>query len=86
MESCVFECCLTCLQGIEELGGVIVCDRDLLDDTIDIVYSAHLAVHYAYGFYLFCQILDEGMTSSVCVSSILDQVHGPFWYNVYMIL
>jgi hypothetical protein len=50
MKSCVVKSCLACFQGIEELVGVTICDKDLLDDTVDTIYSAHLVRHFAYGF------------------------------------
>jgi hypothetical protein len=56
---------LTYLQEVEEFSGVTVCDKDLLDDTADTIYSAHLAMHSTYGFDLLCQTLDQGMTSSI---------------------
>jgi hypothetical protein len=46
---------------------------------LDIIYSAHLVVHFTYGFDLLCQTLDQGMTSSVLHFSFLDQVHGPIF-------
>jgi hypothetical protein len=39
-------------------------------------------VHFAYGFDLLCQTLDQGMTSSVLHFSFLDQVHGPI-FSIY---
>ena len=51
-------------QEIEEPARVTNCNKDLLDDIADNVYSAHLTVHIAL-FDLLCQALDKGMTSSV---------------------
>jgi hypothetical protein len=61
MESCVFKSCLICLQWFEELVGLTICDRCLLDDTVYTIYIAHLAMHFVYGFDLLCQILDQGL-------------------------
>ena len=49
----------------EELAGVSMCNRDPLDDTVEPIYNAHLAMHFIDGFDLLCQTLDQGMTSSV---------------------
>jgi hypothetical protein len=62
---CVFRYCLTCLQGIEELVGVTICNMDLLNDIVVMVYNAYLAVNSAYGFGVLCQTLDQGITSLV---------------------
>jgi hypothetical protein len=63
--------CLTCLQWIEEFVGVTTCVIDLLNDTIDIMCNTHLIMHFACGFDLLCQVLDQGMTSLVSHFSFL---------------
>lgn len=54
MESCFFKCFLACLQEIEKLARVTVSYWDLLDDSTDTAYSAHLTAHSQYGFDLLC--------------------------------
>jgi hypothetical protein len=76
---------LTCLQLIEELVGVTICDRDLLDVTVDTIHNAHLVVHSAYGFDVSFQTLDEGMTSLVLHFSFFGSstwAHD-FLYHLY---
>jgi hypothetical protein len=56
---------LNFLQRIEELVGVTFCDKDILDDIVNKIYSSHLATHYIYGFDRLCQTLNQDMTSSI---------------------
>ena len=78
MERCICESCLACIWGTEELAGVTICNRDPVDDTACTVYSAHLAVHFAYGFDGLCKTLDHVMISLVLHFKFWIKYMGPY--------